>query len=133
MNANGNERAGKGAFLETTLDLPASWAALLAIEELGEDVTSGDHDKNAADPRPYYDDNRAVAARFADGAVVTAFLCSGQTNYWLSFDIWRDRDCVTESEPMHEVAAGDVWEWGCYRARIVLTPTESWMDAQAAA
>lgn len=110
---------------EVTLDVPACWGALLEIEEFDETVQDGDkREKALDDPTPYYDDTRVITKSFDDGAVVTLFFSSGQTNYWASYDLWRGDNLICESEPFHNLAEGEVWEHGVYRVTVRLIEPE---------
>lgn len=112
----------KGQTLEVTVELPTCWADLLDIEEIDmETARAGDRDVHSADdPAAFYDDTRVICERFADGAVLSVFLSSGQTNYWLSYDLYRDGNCIVESEACHSLADGEVWEEGVYRVTVRL-------------
>jgi hypothetical protein len=84
--------------------LPGVWQNL--IDSKFPDDLSGieDGDKKVHgvdDPTSYYDDTRvALPVRLNNGDELTFYLCSGQSNYWSSFDIMRDGIPVYESEPM---------------------------------
>ena len=87
------------------ITLPECWKKLIDVE-FPEDLAgikngSRKHELvGLSDPTPYYDDQRAVTAKLRDGSTLTAFLCSGQGNYYGCFDIWKGEKCVYESEPL---------------------------------
>lgn len=108
---------------ELTVELPGCWADLLDLEEIDmETARAGDRDEHANDAaEAFYDDTRTVSATFPDGVtVLTVFLCSGQSNYWASYDIRRDGDTLVESEPFHNLADGETWDEDGYKVTVKL-------------
>lgn len=86
------------------ITLPECWKKLTDVE-FPEDlagIADGDRVDHADDdPAPYYDDQRDLAFKLPDGTVLTVFLCSGQGNYWGSYDLMANNGgMLYESEPL---------------------------------
>jgi len=86
------------------ITLPKCWKKLIDVE-FPEDlagIADGDRVDHAdGDPAPYYDDQRDLAFKLPDGTVLTVFLCSGQGNYWGSYDLMANNGgMLYESEPL---------------------------------
>jgi hypothetical protein len=82
------------------INLPKVWQDLLAIEKIPQDAPKG-RDTKLDDPTPYCDDCREV-----ESEGVTAKLCSGQTNYWLEWEILVDGEWHHFDEVEYEIPTG---------------------------
>lgn len=87
-----------------TIKLPKVWQTLLALTEIPHDAPKG-RDTKLVDPIPYRDDCREVEVR--DGTQgILAKLCSGQTNYWLEWEILSDGEWHHFDEVDYELKEG---------------------------
>jgi hypothetical protein len=94
--------------LEAPLVVPKEWKRLLARLELGEAPRAQQGGARANDPEPYTDDSREASVK-EGGLVVTARLCSGQTNYWMEWEVERDGKVVySQTDVDYDVADGPV-------------------------
>jgi len=89
--------------LTLTLTLPiADWSSKLEIEDF--DSYKGPVSFKA-------DDSETVESEGEDpqhpGVSIEAELLSGQHNYWLVYNVWKDGELIEWSEPEFELQAGD--------------------------
>lgn len=88
----------------TELQIPKVWPDLLRIEQMPEDTPKTYEDVPVTSARAYRDDRREVCCdtgRFK----VFAILCSGDTNYWLQYEVWDGAILLYDSagDPDYEV------------------------------
>jgi len=104
--------------------LPSSWKKLIDIvfPENLKGVRKGPAPRDGS-TRAYYDDTReAPAVRLDDGAFVSVKLCSGQHNYWGSFEISLDGRLIFESVPLDgwpSFLEAETPEGTTYRIKVV--------------
>ena len=90
-----------------TIEVPRLWLKLLFQEIPAGTGKARYRKKGELDPHPYRDDQRGLTATYDDGLVVTLYLASGDTNYWVWLHI-EDGDNVVFSLPdaLHQLREG---------------------------
>lgn len=85
------------------LRIPKVWDWLLALESIPTPCDRARADTPVDALSPFRDDEREVGLDVA-GLRLVARLCSGETNYWLEWEVWKDGERIWESpDPEHEL------------------------------
>jgi len=88
---------------DNPIEIPRIWSDILAVEQMPEDALKS-RGVHVADPKLYRDDRREVC--FSSGQYkVFIILCSGNTNYWLDYEVWEGVNLLYDSngDPDFEV------------------------------
>ena len=92
------------------INLPISWQKLINVVFGENDIIFDAKNRiDIADAAAYYDDNRQIETKLSNGTILTVYLSSGQSNYWVSYDLQDDENVLYESEPLDSI--GDVIEF----------------------
>lgn len=84
--------------IHTDIAVPAVWERLLNLDELPEQTPKNRGEHGANSPRAYRDDYRVLSYALSDDASLRLELCSGSTNYYANYILYKGDTVIAESD-----------------------------------